>query len=81
MSANNFYSMQKRLLFKTDYVGKILQWGREGGGLGVGAATVKLAQSPVHLLPLYSPNDNGSTRTLGVKNQKHLMQKREMMSY
>ena len=39
MSANNFYSMQKRLLFKTDYVGKILQWGREGAGLGGGGGS------------------------------------------
>ena len=54
MSANNFYSMQKRLLFKTDYVGKILQWGREGGGLGMGEEMVKLTQSLVQLLPLYS---------------------------
>ena len=34
MSANNFYSMQKRLLFKTDYVGKILRGGGGGGGGG-----------------------------------------------
>ena len=34
MSANNFFSMQKRLLFKTDYGGKILPWGRESGGVG-----------------------------------------------
>ena len=66
MSAINFYSMQKRPLLKTDYVGKILQWGREGGGFGVGAAWVKLAQSPVHLLLYIVPNDNGSNRTLRV---------------
>ena len=53
MPVNNFYSMQKRLCFKTDYVGKILQWERENGGVGVGAARVKLAQGLVHLLPLY----------------------------
>ena len=53
MTANNFYSMQKRLLFKTDYVGKFLQWGREGGGVGYGAARVKLAHSLIDLLPLY----------------------------
>ena len=54
MSANNSYSMQKRLLFNIHYVFKIPQWGREGGGVEVGAAGVKLAQGLVHLVPLYS---------------------------
>ena len=48
--------MQKRLLFKIDYMSAkyFSEEERAVGEVGEGAARVKLAQSLVHLLQLYS---------------------------